>query len=115
MKIASGKYPMIVENRAAGNLMNPLYNALSGIQCIRNSHSWPDKKDKAIASKVMTVLDDPLIISGAGSRHFDEKVLVAEKRAVIEDGILHNYYIDTYYGRKLKMDPTSGVHFECGV
>ncbi len=107
-KIASGKYPMIVEYRVAGNLLGPLYNALVGYNIYQKQSFLADKKDKAIASKVMTVFDDPLIVTGAGSRHFDDEGLAAAKRAVIEDGILHNFYIDTYYGRKLKMDPTSG-------
>jgi PmbA protein len=107
-KIASGKYPMIVEYRVAGNLLSPLYNALNGYSIYQKQSFLADKKEKAIASKVMTVFDDPLIVAGAGSRHFDDEGLAAAKRAVIEDGILKNFYIDTYYGRKLKMDPTSG-------
>ena len=107
-KIASGKYPMIVEYRVAGNLLSPLYNALIGYNIYQKQSFLADKKDKAIASKVMTVYDDPLIVTGAGSKHFDDEGLAAGKRSVIEDGILHNFYIDTYYGRKLKMDPTSG-------
>ena len=34
--------------------------------------------------------------------------LAAVKRPIIENGILKNYYIDCYYGRKLGLQPTSG-------
>ncbi|HKL33902.1 MAG TPA: metallopeptidase TldD-related protein, partial [Tangfeifania sp.] len=38
---------------------------------------------------------------------------------VFEKGVLENYYIDTYYGKKLEMEPTSGsstnLVFETGV
>ena len=35
-------------------------------------------------------------------------VRALKKRAIFEKGVLKSYYIDTYYGKKLKMDPTSG-------
>jgi PmbA protein len=118
-KIASGKYPMILENRIASNLLGPLYNALQGYSLDQKQSFLAGKKDKAIGSKVMTVTDDPFISSGAGSRLFDGEGLAAVKRPVVEDGILRNYYIDTYYGKKLDMDPTSGsssnVVFRLGV
>ncbi|MCU0461348.1 MAG: TldD/PmbA family protein [Bacteroidales bacterium] len=107
-KISSGKYPMILENRSAPNLLYPVYNALTGYALYQKQSFLAGKKDQTIASKVMTIFDDPTIISGPGSRHFDGEGLALAKRAIVEDGVLRGYYIDTYYGRKLGMDPTSG-------
>lgn len=107
-KIASGKYPMILENRIAVNLLSPVYNALSGYSIYQKQSFLAGKKDQPIASKVMTIFDDPAIPSGPGSRHFDGEGLAVAKRAIVEEGVLRSYYIDTYYGRKLGMDPTSG-------
>ena len=56
----------------------------------------------------MTVYDDPFIKSGAGSRLFDDEGLAAVRRPIIEKGVLRNYFIDNYYGKKLGMKPTSG-------
>ena len=50
----------------------------------------------------------PCMQSGFGSRLFDDEGLAAVKMPVIENGILKNYYIDNYYGRKLGMKLTSG-------
>lgn len=107
-KIASGKYPMILENRIAVNLLSPVYNALSGYSIYQKQSFLVGKKDQPIASKVMTILDDPTIPSCPGSRHFDGEGLAVTKRAIIDEGVLRGYYIDTYYGKKLGMDPTSG-------
>jgi PmbA protein len=63
---------------------------------------------KPVASALLTAYDDPLIPSGYGSRLFDDEGLAAVKRPIIEEGVLKNYYIDNYYGRKLGMKPTSG-------
>ncbi|MDD4425556.1 MAG: metallopeptidase TldD-related protein, partial [Mariniphaga sp.] len=40
--------------------------------------------------------------------HFDSEGMATRKRPVFENGVVKNYYIDTYYGKKLGMNPTSG-------
>jgi len=107
-KINSGKYSMVLENRVARNLLEPLYNALSGYSLYQKQSFLAGKEGKQIASGIMTIEDDPTLPSEPGSRLFDDEGLAAVKRIIIENGVLRNYYIDTYYGRKLRMKPTSG-------
>jgi len=107
-KIASGKYPMVVENMAVRNLLSPFYNALQGYSIYQKQSFLAGKADKAVGSKLMTIIDDPTIPSYPGSRLFDNEGLAAVKRSILEEGVLRNFYIDTYYGKKLKMEPTSG-------
>jgi len=107
-KIASGKYPVVIENRVANNIAGPIYNSLAGANIYQKQSFLIGKEGKPVTSSILTVYDDPFIPSGSGSRLFDSEGLASEKRAVIENGILRNYYIDTYYGKKLGMNPTSG-------
>jgi PmbA protein len=107
-KISSGKYPMILENRVAASLLSPVINALSGNSLYQKQSFLAGKKDTSIASEVMTIFDDPHILSGPGSRHFDGEGLAVARRPIVEEGVLRGFYIDTYYGKKLGMDPTSG-------
>jgi PmbA protein len=46
-------------------------------------------------------------MKGFGSRHFDQEGINAVKREIVENGILRNYYIGTYYGRKLNIPGTT--------
>ncbi len=107
-KIASGKYKVIIENRTAGRIANPLYDALTGSSIYQKQSFLIGKQNKQVTSPILTINDDPLIPSAPGSRLFDNEGLAAVKRPVIENGVLRNYYIDNYYGRKLDMRPTSG-------
>jgi PmbA protein len=107
-KIPSGKYPMVVENRVVQNLLSPFYNALQGNSIHQKQSFLTGKLDKSVGSKVMTITDDPGLPMGPGSKLFDDEGLASVKRAILEDGVLRNFYIDTYYGRKLKMKPTTG-------
>ncbi len=60
----------------------------------------------------------PLLKRDLAPVFFDGEGLAAQKRVMIEKGVLRHYYIDTYYGKKLAMEPTSGsasnTVFECG-
>jgi len=107
-KIASGKMPMLVENRTAAQLLNPVISALSGSAIQQKNSFLIDMLGKKIGSDKLTLVDDPSIISGRGSRLFDSEGLTAKKRIVFEKGVLQTYFIDTYYGKKLGVDPTSG-------
>ena len=39
---------------------------------------------------------------------FDNEGLAAKKRVVFDKGILRTYFIDTYYAKKLDVEPTTG-------
>jgi len=107
-KVASGKYKILVENLATGNLLYPLISALFGSSIYQKNSFLIGKVNTKIASDILSFYDDPLMMSGFGSRCFDNEGINAVKREVVEQGILRNYFIDTYYGRKLNLLPTSG-------
>jgi len=107
-KIASGKMPMIVENRMAGMTLQPLISALSGSAIQQRQSFLIGMLGEKIGSGLMTITDDPFIVSGRGSRLFDGEGMATELRSVVDNGILSTYYIDTYYAGKLDMEATSG-------
>lgn len=107
-KIESANMPMIIENRLAGQSLGPLIQALNGSAIQQKNSFLIDMLGKKVGSDKMTLIDDPFIVSGRGSRLFDNEGLALQKRTIFEKGVLKSYYIDTYYGKKLGMDPTSG-------
>lgn len=107
-KIESGSMPMIVEYNTAGRIIGPLITALMGNSIQQKQSFLMDLMGEKIGSDLMTITDDPFIVSARGSRLFDNEGVATEKRAIVEDGILKSFYIDTYYGKKLDMEPTSG-------
>ncbi|MEN8251230.1 MAG: TldD/PmbA family protein [Bacteroidota bacterium] len=107
-KIESAIMPMIIENRLARRCLGPLVSALNGSAIQQKNSFLINKLGEKIGSDMLTIIDDPYIVSGRGSRMFDSEGLALKKRPIIEKGILKSYYIDTYYGKKLGMEPTSG-------
>lgn len=105
---ASGKYPMLLENHAVGRILGAIGGPLSGSELHQQRSFLAGKIGEKIASEKLTILDDPTIPRGHGSRPYDGEGVVAKGMPIVENGILKNYYISTYYGRKLGMAPTTG-------
>lgn len=99
---------VLVDNRAVGRLLGMLVGPMSGGALQQKRSFFEGKLGQPIVSELVTITDDPLIPKAFGSRKFDMEGIAAKPRVMIENGVLKSYYIDTYYGRKLKMDPTSG-------
>jgi PmbA protein len=114
----SAKTAMVVDAENAGNLLRYLAGGLSAGSIQQKRSFLANKKDQKIASELLTIVDDPLIVRGLGSRLYDGEGISAKRLPVIEKGVLKNFYIDTYYGRKLGWEPTSGgsanLQFELG-
>ena len=107
-KAPSAVMTLVVDNRAAGRLMGALGGPLSGASLQQKRSFLEGKLGQAIGSPLLDVVDDPLIPKAFGSRLYDGEGLAAKRRPVFERGVLRSYYIDTYYGKKLKLAPTSG-------
>jgi PmbA protein len=97
-----------IDQRAVGRLVGMLLGPLSASSLQQKRSFLEGKIGQQIVSPLMTVTDDPLVPRGFGSRKFDNEGIAAKPRVVLENGVLKSYYVDTYYGRKLKMEPTSG-------
>jgi PmbA protein len=106
--IASGKYPMLLQNQVAGRILGVLGGPLSGSELHQQRSFLAGRLGTRIANPALTLRDVPNIRRGLGSRPWDGDGLVARELPVIEGGVLQNYYISTYYGRKLGMPATTG-------
>jgi PmbA protein len=107
-KIKTETLPIIVENRIVPSLLNGFLAAMNGNNIQQKRSFLSDKKGQKIGSDKFTVVDNPFVKSGLGSRLFDDDGFAAKKRIMIDAGILKDFYIDWYYSRKLGWEPTSG-------
>lgn len=107
-KMESGVYDMIVENRAMSKLIRGMLGPLSGQSIHRKNSFLIDKIGEKIGSEKLTITDDPFLKSGLGSRLYDGDGIPCRKRVIIDKGVLKTYFINWFYSRKLKMEPTTG-------
>jgi PmbA protein len=104
----SAVLPMAVDRRAAGRLVASLLGPLSAAALQQKRSFHEGRIGQRIASDLLDVSDDPLVVRGLGSRLFDGEGMASRPFPLFERGVLRTCYADTYYGRKLGMAPTTG-------
>lgn len=107
-KVPSGVMTMVLDHRTGGRLVGALLSPLAASSIQQRRSFLEGKEGEQVGSRLLHFVDDPLIPKGFGSRHFDGEGLSARRLPVFEAGVLRNYYVDTYYGKKLGMKPTTG-------
>lgn len=108
VKGESAVMTVAVEARAAGRIASMLFGPLSASSLQQKRSFMDGKLGEPIGSPLLDVRDEPLLKRGFGSRLFDGEGIAASPFPLFEKGALRSYYVDTYYGRKLGMKPTTG-------
>ncbi len=107
-KINTEKLPIIIENKSVPRILGGFVNALYGSNIQQKRSFLSDKKGKVVTSNIFTIMDDPFVEKGIGSRLYDYDGLPAKKMLLVNEGKVENFYLDWYYSRKLEMEPTTG-------
>jgi PmbA protein len=107
-KLKTETLPIIIENRVVDGVLCGFISAMSGKTLQQMQSFLLDKKGKKVGSDIFTLIDDPHVTGGLGSRPYDGDGLATKKREMVQKGILNEYFIDWYYSRKLGIEPTTG-------
>lgn len=107
-KMPTETLPIIIENRETARTLYGLIGAMNARNIQQKRSFLAEKKGQAIGSKFLTVVDDPFIPKGLGSRYYDGDGFPTKKRELITNGVLNDFLVDWYYSRKLGWEPNSG-------
>ena len=103
------KTSMLVDSRAAASLIGRLLRPANARSVQQGRSFWASLIGEQAFSDKLTIIDDPLIRRGLASRHYDGEGISAKVLPIIDNGVIRNIYVDTYYGRKGDMAPTTGT------
>jgi len=106
-KLKTETLPIIIENRNVSRLLGGFLAAMYGSSIQQKRSFLADKKGKKIGSKHFTIIDDPFVKGGMGSRLFDMDGFALKKRVMVDAGVLKEFFVDWYYSRKLGWEPTT--------
>ena len=107
-KIQTETIPIIVENRVVSRLLGGLLNPMFAGNIQQQRSYLANKKGEAIGSKLLTIIDDPFIPRGLASGYTDDDGFPTRKRELFTQGVLNDFLVDWYYGKKLGWEPNSG-------
>lgn len=105
-KIGSTTAPVIFENRLAMSLISPLIGAISGPAIARGTSFLKDKLNQRIFAAGVQLTDDPHRVRGLGSAPFDDEGVTTVRRALIDDGVLTTWLLNSASARQLNLETT---------
>lgn len=105
-KIASTTAPVIFENRLAVSLIGPLIGAISGPSVARGVSFLKDRLGQSLFAKGVDIVDDPHRVRGLGSAPFDDEGVANSRMALIEDGVLTSWLLNTASAKQLGLETT---------
>ena len=97
-KAQSGQVPVLYDPRIAGGLLSHLAGAISGPSIARGTSFLKDALETAVFAAGITVVDDPHRVRGLSSRPFDGEGVATERCAIIADGVLQTWLLDSRSG-----------------
>ena len=112
-KVKSKRVPVVFDRRIAGSLVSHLASAVNGAAVARKTSFLKDRLGERLFRPGVHVIDDPLRRRGLRSRPFDAEGVATRRLAVVEDGVLASWILDSATARELGFASTG--HAQRGV
>ncbi|MEW5420423.1 TldD/PmbA family protein [Amorphus sp. 3PC139-8] len=100
-KITTRRGTVVFEPRIAASLVGHLLGAVNGAAIARKTSFLRERMGEKILPDGVNVLDDPYKPRGLSSRPFDGEGIAGEPLALVEDGVLRHWLLDSATAREL--------------
>jgi len=105
-KVSSQRVSIVYDRRIAASLIGHLAGAISGPAVARGTSFLKDMLNKQVFSPGITIIDDPHMTRGLGSRPFDAEGVRVRRMDVVAEGTLRSFLLDQSSARQLRLEPT---------
>ena len=105
-KQKSAQVPVVFDPRVSGGFLRLLAAVVSGNAIARGTSFLQEKLGEAVFAPGISIIDDPLRPRGLSSRPFDGEGVAGEHRALIDDGRLTTWLLDSRSARQLGLQTT---------
>jgi PmbA protein len=109
-KVETCKVPVVFDPRVAGSIVGHLVGAVNGASIARKTSFLKDRLGEQLFSKDIRIIDDPLRVRGLRSQTFDVEGVRVKKTAIIDEGVLTTWLLDSATARELGMATTGHAH-----
>lgn len=108
-KVPTCEAPVIFDPDEARAILGLMAGCTLGSAIWRKGSYLVGRENTQVASERVTIVDDPHILRGPGSKPFDGEGLPTRRNVVVEQGILKTFLCDSYSGRKLGRPSTASA------
>ena len=108
-KVSTRKVPVVFDARSAGSLVSHLASAANGASVARKTSFLRDKMGAKLFADGIHIIDDPLRRRALRSHPFDGEGVACKRLAVVEDGVLRSWLLDSATARELGLVTTGSA------
>lgn len=101
-----GRYRMVVDSTVATRLISPLFSALNATSIQQKMSFLEDTVGKKVFPEGLTIMDMARTPGKTGSRMFDTEGVATKNAPIIENGVVKQYFVNTYMSGKMGIEPT---------
>ena len=109
-KVATCKAPVVFDPRVSNSLVGHLVGAVNGTSITRKTSFLKDRLGQQLFDRGIRIIDDPLRVRGMRSQAFDSEGVATRKQAIIDDGVLTTWLLDSATARELGLATTGHAH-----
>ena len=102
-KVETRRVPIVFDPRIAGSLVGHLASAINGASVARKTSFLKDRMGERLFRPGIRIIDDPHRRRGLRSHPFDGEGVAGRVLAVIEDGVLKSWFLDSATARELSL------------
>jgi PmbA protein len=99
-KPPSARMTILLEPRLAATLLGVVSGMLSGEAVLKGRSPFADRVGEAVASPLLTMVDDPTRPESLGAEEFDGEGLACRPNPLVTAGVLHGFLQNSYTGRR---------------
>jgi PmbA protein len=101
--------PVLFDPITAPSLLGQLAGCANGYSIYRKASFLAGRLGEAVASPLLTAVDDGRKPGGLATRPFDGEGLPTRRNVLLEAGVLKSWILDSYSGRKLGLPSTGSA------
>ena len=105
-RVASGAMPVVMDPRVGSSLLGHLVGSISGQAIARKTSFLLEALGTQVFAEGVTIRDDPHRPHGLRSRPFDGEGLPVSPVALVQNGMLETWLMDSGSARQLGLEPT---------
>jgi PmbA protein len=105
-KVKSQAVPIVYDPRVSGGLLGHFVGAISGSSIARGVSFLKDMLEKQVFSSAINIVDDPHRKRGLRSKPFDGEGVANRRWALIENGVLKTWLLESASARQLGLATT---------
>src|SRR5690606_13685480 len=108
-KVPTRQVPVVYEPMMAAAVARDVDGCATGSALYRGATFLADRAGQQVASPLFTLIDDPTLPGGLGSRPFDGEGVQSRRLSLFEQGQFRGFLFDSYTARRTQNRTTGSA------